>query len=79
MTTAVLGVGTRNFEALGVDASGKGVPERVLDHARETINGILGETGFIEHDAFTAIVTGECQFLEKVGKHVRALIVSLYS
>jgi hypothetical protein len=76
MTATVFWVGARNFEALGVDTSSKGVPERILDHAGETINGILCETGFIKHDTLATIVTGECQFLEQVGKHVRALIVS---
>jgi hypothetical protein len=56
-TCSVLGIRTDDLEAVAIDAPGKGVPERVLDHARQTINGILGETSLIEDYPLPVMIT----------------------
>ena len=56
-TCSVLGIRTDNLEAIAVDAAGEGVPEGVLDHARQTINRILGETSLVENYPLPIVIT----------------------
>lgn len=63
---SILGIRASNFKTLCVDASSEAVPERVLDHSRETVHGILGKTSFIQDNALASIVSGKCEFLKKI-------------
>jgi hypothetical protein len=54
---SVLRIRTDNLEAISVNTPGEGVPERILDHARQTIDRVLGETSFIENDPLPIVIT----------------------
>jgi hypothetical protein len=47
-TSSVLRVRANDFEAVAVDAPREGMPEGILDHARQTIDRVLGETSLVE-------------------------------
>ena len=56
-TRSVLGVRTDDLEAVTVDAPGEGVPEGVLDHARQTVHRVLSETSLIEDYSLPIVIT----------------------
>jgi hypothetical protein len=47
-TCSVLRVRANDLEAVAIDASREGMPEGILDHARQTIDRIFGETSLVE-------------------------------
>jgi hypothetical protein len=56
-TSSVLGIRADDFETVAVDAPSERVPERILDHARQTIDRVFCETSFIEDYPFPVMVT----------------------
>jgi len=48
-TCSVLRIRTDDLETIAVNAPGEGVPERILDHARQTIDRVLCKTSLVEN------------------------------
>jgi len=62
-TCAILWVCGDNFETISINTARKGVPERILDHARKTVNRVLGQTSLIKNYAFPVMVSSERELL----------------
>jgi hypothetical protein len=56
-TCPVLRICTDDLEAIAINAPGEGVPERILDHARQTVDGVLGETSLVEDYPLPIVIT----------------------
>jgi hypothetical protein len=59
----VLRVCTDELQAISVDPPSQTVPERVLDHTRQTVYRVLHQTGFIQDDPLSTIVPSVSEFL----------------
>jgi hypothetical protein len=72
-SASIFGIGTNDFKTLGIDPSSQGVPEGVLDHARQTVDRVLGQPSFIENDSLSTILPGDSELLKEIGHHVVSL------
>jgi len=69
----VLRIRADKLQPIPIDPPCQTVPERVLDHSRETVHGVLHQSGFIQDDSLPAVISSQSELLKQVGKHVVTL------
>jgi len=71
--TPVLRIRTDELQSISIDPPRQTVPERVLDHSRESVYWVLHQSSFIQDDPLPAIISSQGELLKQVGKHVVTL------
>jgi hypothetical protein len=59
----VLRVGANDLKPITIDPPGERVPEAVPDHPAQSVDWVLRQTGLVEDDSLSAVVSCEGEFL----------------